>query len=135
MRHRLDNRGIAAVEFAVVAPVLLLLLLATFDIGNYMQTSIRLERAARAGAQHAMADSADMLAIRDRVIAAWPELTTADVPLPTLACECLATVVVCTQACSSGMVQTVAVTAQRTLTTFLLPNASRATGTAVVRLR
>jgi Flp pilus assembly protein TadG len=135
MPRRTDNRGIAAAELAVVAPVLLLLLLGTLDIGNYLQTSIRLERAARAGAQYAAASSADMAAIQARVIAAWPELTTADVPLPTLACECAATVVACTQACPSGLVQTITVTARRTLTTHLLPAASRGTGSAVVRLR
>lgn len=130
-----DNRGVAAVEFAIVAPALLLLMLGCFDIGNYIQTSLRLERAARAGAQYAVANSTDMAAVQARVIAAWPELTTANVPLPTLACQCAGTAVACTQACPTGLVQTVTVIARRTLITYLLPMASQSTGNAVVRLR
>ena len=135
MPHTIDNRGVAAAEFALVAPVLVLLMLGCLDIGNYMQTSIRLERAARAGAQYAAANNSDLVAIRERVIAAWPELTTADVPLPTLSCECAATVTACTQACPGGLMQTITVTARRVLTTHLLPAAAQATGNAVLRLR
>ena len=135
MLHKIGQRGVAAAEFALVAPVLVLLLLGSFDIANAVQTSIHLERAARAGAQYAVANSSDMSAIRDRVIADWPELTAAEVPLPYLACECAAAAVTCSQSCPSGLVQTITVTAQRSLTPYVLQSIPRRTGSAVVRLR
>lgn len=132
---RIGNRGVAAAEFALVAPVLVLLLLGTFDVATLMQTSIRLERAARSGAQFAMANSTDMAAIQSRVIAAWPTLTTADVPLPVSACECAGVTVLCTASCQSGLVQTVTITARRTLVPHVLQTLTQARGHAVVRVR
>jgi hypothetical protein len=135
MRYRIGRRGIAATEFALVAPVLLLLLLGTFDAANLLQTSIRLERATRAGAQLATADSSNMTAIRNQVIAAWPELTQEDVPLPVLACECAGIAMACGESCAGDLVQTITVTAQRSLSPYLLPTMSMGRSSAVVRLR
>jgi hypothetical protein len=69
------------------------------------------------------------------VIAAWPDLTTANVPLPRLACECASATASCTQTCAGGLVQTVTVTAQRSLSPIILHNFSTSQGSAVVRLR
>jgi hypothetical protein len=131
----LSRRGIAATEFAVVAPVLLLAVLAAHDVANLAQTSIRLERAVRAGAQQAAADPADLAAIRARVIAAWPELTEADVPLPVLACTCNASPVSCDLPCPGGATRLLTVTAHRSLVPHLLRSLTRGTGHAVLRLR
>ena len=46
-----DRRGVSALEFALVAPVLLLLLLATTDIVLWMRTWLRMEHAASQVAQ------------------------------------------------------------------------------------
>jgi Flp pilus assembly protein TadG len=135
MLHKLGRQGVAAAEFAAVAPVLLLLLLGTYDIANSVQTSIHLQRAVRAGAQYAAANSSDMSAIRSRIIAAWPVLTTTDVPLPALICTCAGVTATCNQACAVGQVQTIALTAQRTLSPLLLPVMSRGSGSATVRIR
>ncbi|MGK7869791.1 TadE/TadG family type IV pilus assembly protein [Falsiroseomonas sp. E2-1-a20] len=129
------RRGIAAVEFAVVAPVLLLAILAAHDVANLAQTSIRLERAARAGAQQAAADPADLAAIRARVIAAWPALSEADVPMPVLACECAASPVACDLPCPGGATRLLTVTATRKLVPHLLHGLTKGTGHAVLRLR
>jgi Flp pilus assembly protein TadG len=53
-RLRGCRRATAALEFGIIAPLLLLLLSATVDIGGAMHQTIRLENAARAGAQFAM---------------------------------------------------------------------------------
>ena len=134
-RLKIGRRGIAALEFALLAPVFVTLLLSSADVANRVQTSLRLEGATRAGAQYAAANASDMGAIRNRVIAAWPELTLADVPLPTLACECAATPVACYVQCQGGLVQTITVTAQRNLTPFLLQTMAQGQGSAVIRLR
>lgn len=133
--RRLGRRGIAAAEFALLAPVLLMVLLAGSDAATAVQTSIALERAVRSAAQYAAFDSSDMAAIQARVIAAWPVLTTADVPLPTVGCECAGTATACTASCASGLAKTVTITAQRHLGTYLLPAMALGSGHAVVRLR
>jgi Flp pilus assembly protein TadG len=45
-RARLDKRGIVAVEFALVAPVLILLALATTDLVQLLRSQLRLDAAA-----------------------------------------------------------------------------------------
>lgn len=49
-----DGRGVAVLEFAIVAPLLVLLVAGVFDLGNALQQEIRLYQAARAGAQFAL---------------------------------------------------------------------------------
>lgn len=132
---KLGRRGIAASEFAVVVPVLTLLVMASFDIGTRVETSIRLERAASLGAQYAMARPSDMTEVQNRVVAALSGLSGVTVPLPALACECASAAALCTAACPSGLVQTITVTAQRSLSPILLPAMSMATGSAVARAR
>jgi Flp pilus assembly protein TadG len=48
------RRGASAAEFGIIAPVMVLLVAGLADIGAAMQQAIRLENAARAGAQFAM---------------------------------------------------------------------------------
>jgi Flp pilus assembly protein TadG len=45
-RARLDKRGVAAVEFALVAPVLILLALATTDVVQFLRSQLRLDATA-----------------------------------------------------------------------------------------
>jgi len=47
------RRGVAAVEFAVVLPILLLLLLGAADFGRCFYTSVAIANTARAGAEYA----------------------------------------------------------------------------------
>lgn len=52
-RLRGDRRGAAAVEFAMIAPFLLGLLLPIADLGTYVYDSMQLQLAAQAGAEYA----------------------------------------------------------------------------------
>lgn len=49
----LDRRGFAAVEFALIAPALLLLTFGIIDVGRMMWTASTLDHAAREGARYA----------------------------------------------------------------------------------
>lgn len=130
---RLDRRGASAAEFALTAPVLITILLATFDIANHVQLSIRLERAARAGAQYAAANPADGAAIKAAAISAWPGLTASDV---VVSCACASVAMTsCAAACPMTSARTVTVTAQRSTSPMLLQNMAQGNGHAVVRLR
>lgn len=51
-RFRRENDGVAAVEFALIAPTLLLLLIGMYDFGNFLNKQMRLENAARAAAEY-----------------------------------------------------------------------------------
>ncbi|MCO6419235.1 pilus assembly protein [Siccirubricoccus sp. KC 17139] len=132
MLRKVGRKGASAVELALVAPVLLLLLAGTFDLANVIQLSMRLERATRTGAQYAMANPSDATAIRNAVIQAWPELTPGEV---VVTCACGIAAAACGTACSAGVPRTVTVTAERSLTPLLLQEYSKGTGHAVLRLR
>ena len=133
MLRRLGCRGVSAAEFALAAPVLVLLAFGTFDVANAIQLSLRLERAARAGAQHAMANASDETAIRTAVIQAWPALTATEV---SVGCDCDGSrMASCSASCASGSAQTVTITAQRSLSPLLLRTMTQGTGSAVIRLR
>ena len=47
-----DSEGVAAVEFALIAPALILILVGIFDFGTYMNSVFRLENTARAAAEY-----------------------------------------------------------------------------------
>ena len=47
-----NDTGIAATEFALLAPILLFLLIGIFDYGSYVNSSIKLEGTALAAAQY-----------------------------------------------------------------------------------
>lgn len=53
MRTRLDERGSAAVEFALVLPMVLTVTLALVQVGVFIRDRILVEAAARAGARAA----------------------------------------------------------------------------------
>ena len=50
------RRGVAATEFALVAPILAFILLASIDLGRALTERMAIDHALRAGAQRAMAD-------------------------------------------------------------------------------
>ncbi len=52
---RRDTAGVMSIELALVMPFLAMLMFAAFDISQGFQTKLRLESAARAGAQYATA--------------------------------------------------------------------------------
>lgn len=94
---RRRDRGATALEFALVAPVLLFIMLAVADFGNGLQQSIRLEEVARAGAQSAIGGTYNAAKVRSVVSANLGDwrLTTdspaGNVTLTTaLACRCQA---------------------------------------------
>ena len=55
-----DDRGIAAVEFAVIAPLFCLLFVAAIDIGSAIYTRFKLDAAVSAGANYALINAANV---------------------------------------------------------------------------
>lgn len=86
-----DRRGIASIEFALIVPILILVLLALADIGRAVQQNIRLEAATRSALGYAHLYGTQTTTIRNIVLNAlsgWNDVT---VTVPALRCACLNT--------------------------------------------
>ncbi|WP_137124224.1 TadE/TadG family type IV pilus assembly protein [Roseomonas sp. HF4] len=86
---RRDRRGAAALEFALMLPVVTFIMLGVADYGSALQQVIRLEAAARAGAQVVMSRPNDTAAIRDGVrayVSDWPLATNCAAASPSGLC-------------------------------------------------
>jgi Flp pilus assembly protein TadG len=85
-----DRQGVAAVEFALIAPVLLVMLAGVIDFSLYIGTRIELEQALRAGAQYALKDFTDSTTISAAVTGATnlSSVTVSYDPATDSYCEC-----------------------------------------------
>lgn len=72
---RRGDRGAVALEFALLLPVITLIMTGVADYGTALQQIIRLENAARAGAQVAMTKPGDASEIRTMVLAQLTDWT------------------------------------------------------------
>ncbi len=100
---RTCRAGTAAVEFGLITPILLIIIMGIVDYGMAMFQKMELNGAVRSGAQLAMIDSGDEDAIKDAVVAASGNaITTTDVATTTF-CECAdETTIVCGGTCGDG---------------------------------
>lgn len=137
------RRGAAALEFVLILPILTLIMVVAYDLGSAAQQSIRLETAARAGAQFAFSYPTDTAGTRRQVLSAltgWQDVT---VPTPTLTCRCGAATVTCSEpvTCSGTQNATdwkevyVSIRVTRPFSALLVPNLSPLQGRADVRVR
>lgn len=70
LRRPLDDRGTAAIEFALLTPILMLLLVASADFGMMFREKMQAEKAARAGLQYAIYDPQDNAGIATAITSA-----------------------------------------------------------------
>jgi Flp pilus assembly protein TadG len=75
---KLRERGAAAVEFALVLPLLLLVIGGVVDFGRALYTEIILTNAVREGARAAVMSTATLTQVKDRVVAGAPGFSAAD---------------------------------------------------------
>jgi Flp pilus assembly protein TadG len=87
-RLKACRRGVSLTEFALIAPVLCLLVMGSFDVGNAIQQSLQLEAAAQAGAQYAFSRPTDSVGITAAIRANLPGWTDITVSSPVMACRC-----------------------------------------------
>lgn len=96
--------GNSAVEFALLAPTMLLLMLGVFDFGMAAYENSRLRSALRIGAQYAIADS-DIDAIRQVALDASGYTDGEATIEADVFCECGGTGSSCTAACGATVPQ------------------------------
>lgn len=120
-----DQSGVAAVELALIAPVLTLMMVSVTDIGLGVYRKMQVENAAQLGAQYAMRNGFDTNAISNAVISATNSSAITASPAPVTFCGC-ATVsgistVSCGTTCPGGKLAGtyIAVSAQATYSTIL----------------
>jgi Flp pilus assembly protein TadG len=102
-----DTRGTAAIEFAILTPILLALLLGVVDLGFGLYAAIQAQSAAEAGALYAAEKGWNSAGISAAVVNATGASSMAATPAPTLFCGCpsasgIATIV-CTSTCTGGV--------------------------------
>lgn len=140
-----DANGSAAVEFGMIAPLLLLMAVATADLGVGIYRKMQVENAARAGAEHAIRNGFDSNAIAAVVAGTTSFPGINPLPAPSQFCGCASiagvTAVTCGGGCPGGASPGtyVAISAQGTYSTILpyfgLPNSFTFTAQSTVRLQ
>jgi Flp pilus assembly protein TadG len=123
MRRLRSERGATAVEFALVVPVLLILLIGVIEFGRVYNTQLQLTAAARESVR-VMAIQKQPATARSAALAAAPGLT------PALTA---ANVTVTPESCSSTTDVTVTISYSVSLVSGLFADAVPLTGRAVMR--
>lgn len=127
------RRGAAAVEFGLLVPVLLVIMLGIVNYGLVMFNKMELVSAARSGVQLALADYTDTSAIKDAVVNATNlGLVTNDVTT-TQFCECGGTTITCGDtSCTNEIYMTI--TASKDFTLLLVSTTLNLSGSATIRV-
>lgn len=97
-----DNRGGAAVEFGMVAPLLVGVVIAMGQVGGSMYSQHAMRRAINSGAETLMTSGATPTQVRDVVLAGWKNRSQQATVSVTQYCACGQATAVCTTTCSSG---------------------------------
>lgn len=138
-----SRRGSAMIEFALVTPLLLLLLSGVLDYSNALRTAISVSDAARTGAQYgslSSVNSLDTTGMQNAARNSAPNVT-GMTATAVRSCKCPdGTSVVCTGTCATGSMRVyVSVTTHATVLNWFqytgLPYTGAVTGKAVMRVR
>lgn len=97
-----DDRGVAAVEFALFAPVLAICLVGLVDMANYAIQRADMEAALRSGIQYFMNGGSDPDKATQIVLASWTSKPANATVLVDKFCMCGTAQHVCTATCSDG---------------------------------
>ena len=134
------QRGIALIEFALVTPLLLLLLAGVLDYAMALRTAMCLADAARAGARYgsqSSTNSTDIAGMQAAAVNSAPDVA-GITATAARSCRCTdGSTVSCSGSCAGGMQVYVTVTAQATSPTLFyysgLPFSGAASASAVMR--
>ncbi len=83
-----DNRGVAAIEFAIIVPMLVTMVVCTVDLGMGIYRNMQVQNAAQAGARYAMTHSFDATLISNAVAGATGLQGIVASPSPSQYCGC-----------------------------------------------
>lgn len=137
-----EDRGASALEFAIIGPVLAVVVLGIIDGWSYASHKLDMNVAAKAGANYYYQGGTSDSMARDVALAAWPNPPEdADVTVSRV-CSCGETVVTCASLCSpNSSTPATALTIETTSTWIapfnseLLPTQQPMSGKAIIRVR
>jgi Flp pilus assembly protein TadG len=102
-----DTSGVAAIEFGIIVPILMLMVVAVADLGMGFYRKMQLEDAAQAGAEWAIKNGFDANAISNAVTSATSAPAISASPAPVQFCGCASGLrigtVTCGTTCSGGV--------------------------------
>ena len=105
---RRDDQGIAAIQFGMLAPILVLMGLSTLDLGIGIYRKMQVQNAAQAGAQYAVAHGFSSSSISAAVTNATTFSAISASPAPNQSCGCPTdtgvTSAPCNSTCADGSV-------------------------------
>lgn len=105
--HAGDRAGVAAIEFAVMAPLLLVVIASVVELGLATRDTLRVQSAAAAGAQYAMLNGYNAAGISAAVVSGTGAVGLSASPAPTLFCGCPTATGIgataCTATCDDGV--------------------------------
>ncbi len=136
--HRLrhDRSGTAAVEMALITPVLVTIMLLVVELGSAIEQTLRLEAAARAGALHAAALPSDTSGMVQTVRAALEGWSDVDVATPVVTCECPGVgPTTCGGSCVAPLERFVTISVSRPFGGLLITNRPTLTGHVIQRVQ
>jgi hypothetical protein len=103
-----DASGVAAIEFAVTIPMLLMMVICTVDLGMGLYRNMQVQNSAQAGARYAMTNSFDSTLISNAVSSATGLQGIEASPPPSQYCGCATSSgiapVTCGSTCPAGAV-------------------------------
>lgn len=142
-QFRRHDGGVAAIEFAIVIPLLVMMLICAVDLGMGIFRHMQVQNSAQAGAQYAMGTAFSATAISNAVANATGYTGVTATPSPFQYCGCAdsagITPISCGAPCAAGKTygQYVSVSSQATYTPILpypiISPKFTLTGQAVVR--
>jgi Flp pilus assembly protein TadG len=117
--HRLknwrDTSGTSAIEFGLIAPVLLLLTIALYDLNDMAYRTSNMQTAIRAGIQYAMNGGEDLDQTETIVNGAWSRKPADGVVDATATCKCAGNTQACNSTCGQTMNKWITITATGTI--------------------
>jgi len=87
-RFQRDSRGTSAIEFALIAPMLLAALVGLTDVSNIAFGSSNMQTAVRAGIHYAMAGGTDASIAQSQANSAWTRKPAGGVVTAQRVCKC-----------------------------------------------
>jgi pilus assembly protein CpaE len=97
-----NDSGVAAVEFALFAPILAGSLVLLVDLGNYAFERTDMESALRSGVQYFMNGGSDLDKAKQVVLASWTSKPANATVIVERFCLCSAVESACTATCGDG---------------------------------
>lgn len=105
-----DRRGIAAVEFALIAPILIFVIIGINDVAQLITKQNDMHSGVSAAAEYIMRGGSDMPTAQTIALSAWPSHSSQASVTAAKACYCASVSGSCTSLCPDQSVPTAYIT-------------------------